>query len=303
MARTANVTLGQLEKAMSKLGKLTGVDMEEDFLTKAMPEGEGEEMESEGEGEDKEEKTPPPPKKEAPKPPKKEEKPEDDEDDDAEESDDSEEDGEYSSEDGEGEDEYTGEGEKEEKSFRRPRGNSLSKSFGETDEINDAVDVSPFLDAVATRVTEGYGKLEHRIRKSLQRDESFQKALTSVIMPMAAILKSLDERQRRLDATLAKLTGQPVVRKSVASGAQPAERSLGEAAPNGGNPAAGRALAKSFADNRQFTSPQEMMAHIIDRIQKSNNQQESDNLSVLVTQIESRSVVPEFAKACGYEIL
>lgn len=298
------ISLDRLEKALVEMGKNVNMDLEDDFLSKAMGQ-EGEEGEEGEEGAEPESK--PAPKPTSKKAPSKKEEDED-EDEDEEGGEDSDE-GEEDSDEGEDDDSEYGaedydEGTKKSMRSKKRGQDSISKSFQNDPTIQDGVDVSEFLEALVSRSTDGLVYLNKSLRRKTARDEKFQKSLVKVLQPMAQILASMHVRQQRQDEALKKLSGQSTVRKSLSGTAQPLSRPMGVDTGTGNDGTRSATLVKSLADGGpQFSSLGDWTNHIIDRVQKSQNPQEIDALSKLVTQIETRSVSPVLAKALGYEVL
>jgi hypothetical protein len=301
-SKKGTTTVGQLEKALGALGKLVGQDVDEDILSKAMTD---EEMGSEGEGgetpppEEGEKKTPPPAKddiKKAPPkkaPPKEEDDDEEDEDDEDEDSDEGEDGGE--GEEG-GDESDEGDGEDEEKSLR----GDLMKSFSGNEEIEKAVDVSPFMEALVVQTVDSVDTVRKVLRKSLSEGRQFRAAEFQVLKGLALISKSNADTLDLIKANLEAISGKPLIRKSVSGSVAPVERVMGTDPAKGGS----RMLAKSMTDlTKSFPTVKSITDDLYGRLAALDpNEPEAKAIGTALTQIDFGTPNPELFKSLGYDL-
>ena len=300
-------TVGDLEKALGLLGAKVGVDVDENILSKAMADDEIEGSEAGAADEEMppetEKKTPPPAKK---TPPKKEEKkeekkkededkePDDDEDDeDGEEGEDGTEEGEDPEEEGAESDEE-GEGEK-------ALSSNLMKSFLGNENIEKAVDVSDYLEALTVQNVDAIDSVRSVLRKSLKEDRQFRRAEFEVLKGVALLSKSLHDQVVVLRKQVAEMSGQPVMRKSLSGTVAPKPRTI--AAPVVGEGRQDGVLAKSLDGGKTFSSVQAISDDIFTRMQGLDPTDAlSKSLSVALTQLDTNSADPNLFRTLGYDI-
>lgn len=294
-----SVKTAGLDKALTDLAKSIGI--EDDELKKAMEDDEaaaaGEDGGEAGSEEESEKKTPP--KKTEKAPPKKE--PEEDEGEDGE--DGGEEDGEDG---GEGEGDAPPEGDDEDGEKSLAADYDLAKSFMSDENIEAAVDVGPFLEGLVTQVADSLDKLDRREVRSQKLTKSIAKAEFAVLAELAKTLKGIVRTVNSQGDLLNKISGTPMVQKSLTGRAVAVERQLGNPAPgaaaSSGGAQQGDIIAKSLADPTKTFDVQSFTNALYEDLAKSNGTQRGDMVGMLLTQIDTRTVDPELVKSLGYSL-
>ncbi len=114
---------------------------------------------------------------------------------------------------------------------------SFAQTFRDDDDISKAVDVSPFLEAIAARTSEGLDSLSKSQRAIEKKGDRFQKAAAIAIVQVGSLVKSQQAIIAELGRRLGIAERQPMQAKGVTGTARPLNKSMpGEIGPGAPQP-------------------------------------------------------------------
>lgn len=133
-----------------------------------------------------------------------------------------------------GEEEPDGD-EGDEGNFGRAQPAFLQKSFTEQfrsdPAINEAIDVSPFLEAIASRNADGLDSLAKSLHREATKNDKFQKAVAVAMFQVGSLVKSIREENAQLRARLGIVENTPNPPRGITGTAKPLVKAL----PGGGD--------------------------------------------------------------------